>query len=116
MFIWRSRLLIDHSGGSYSNTSIFNIEATLKKEKDKDLCLFGGMDLCLFGGIGYCVITLGFLLEYFDLILLLPYFLNMFHIFSLVCFLIYGVKSRSGHDRSQSFRPIWHVSGPEIVF
>ena len=28
----------------------------------------------------------------------------MFHIFSLVCFLIYGVKSRSGHDRSQSFR------------
>ena len=28
-------------------------------------------------------------------------FLNMFHIFSLVCFLIYGVKSRSGHDRSK---------------
>ena len=27
----------------------------------------------------------------------------MFHVFSLVCFLIYGVKSRSGHDRSQSF-------------
>ena len=26
----------------------------------------------------------------------------MFHMFSLVCFLIYGVKSRSGHDRSQS--------------
>ena len=25
----------------------------------------------------------------------------MFHIFSLVCFLVYGVKSRSGHDRSQ---------------
>ena len=29
------------------------------------------------------------------------YFLAMFHIFSLVCFLIYGVKSRSGHDRSK---------------
>ena len=29
------------------------------------------------------------------------YFLNMFHIFSLVCSLIYGVKSRSGHDRSK---------------
>ena len=31
------------------------------------------------------------------------YFLDMFHVFSLVCFLIYGVTSRSGHDRSQSF-------------
>ena len=31
------------------------------------------------------------------------YILAMFHIFSLVCFWIYGVKSRSGHDRSQSF-------------
>ena len=28
------------------------------------------------------------------------YFLNMFHICSLVRFLISGVKSRSGHDRS----------------
>ena len=37
------------------------------------------------------------------------YFLDMFHVFSLVCFLIYGVKSRSGHDRSQSFGPISHV-------
>ena len=27
----------------------------------------------------------------------------MFHVFSPVCFLIYGVKSRSGHDGSQSF-------------
>ena len=35
----------------------------------------------------------------------------MFHIFSLMCFLIYGVKSRSGHDRSQSFGPISHDSG-----
>ena len=25
-------------------------------------------------------------------------------------------KSRSGHDWSQSFGPIWHVSGPEMVF
>ena len=31
-------------------------------------------------------------------------------------FLIYGVNSESGHDRSQSFGSIWHVSGPEIVF
>ena len=31
------------------------------------------------------------------------YFLAMFHIFSLVRFLIYVVKSRSGHDRSQSY-------------
>ena len=23
---------------------------------------------------------------------------------------------RSGHDWSQSFGPIWHVSGPEMVF
>ena len=58
------------------------------------------------------------------------YFLVMFHIFSLVCFLIYGVKRRSGHvqipiygvkrrsghDGSQSFGPISHVSGQEIVF
>ena len=44
------------------------------------------------------------------------YFLEMFHVFSLVCFLIYGVKSKSGHDWSQSFGPIWHVSGPEMVF
>ena len=49
----------------------------------------------------------------------IPYYINflaMFHKFALVCFLIYGVKSRSGHDRSQSFGPIWHVSGPEIIF
>ena len=25
-------------------------------------------------------------------------------------------KSRSGHDRSQSFGAIWHFSDPEIVF
>ena len=25
-------------------------------------------------------------------------------------------KSRSGHDRSQSFGSILHVSGPEIIF
>ena len=44
------------------------------------------------------------------------YFLDMFHVFSLVCFLIYGVKRRQGHDGSQSFGPIWHVSGSEMVF
>ena len=42
------------------------------------------------------------------------YFLAMFHIFSLVCFLIYGVKSRSGHVQIPTFDPIWHVSNPEI--
>ena len=36
--------------------------------------------------------------------------------FSHVCFLIYGVKSRSEHDGRQSFGPIWHVSGPVMVF
>ena len=55
---------------------------------------------------------------------------KVIHVFSLVCFLIYGVKRRSGHvqipiygvkrrsehDGSQSFGPIWHVSGPEMVF
>ena len=43
-------------------------------------------------------------------------FLDMFHVFSLVCFLINGVKSRSGHDGSQSFGPIFYVSGPKIGF
>ena len=44
------------------------------------------------------------------------YFLDMFHIFSFVCFLIYGVKSRSGYDRSQTFGQISHVSGPKTKF
>ena len=41
-------------------------------------------------------------------------FLNMFHIFSLVCFLSFSVNSSSGHDRSQSFGPISHVSGRKL--
>ena len=44
------------------------------------------------------------------------YFLNMFHIFSLVCFLMYGVKSRSGHDRMTSFNSISHISGSKLAF
>ena len=44
------------------------------------------------------------------------YFLAMFHMFSLVCFLSYGVKSRSGHDRSPIFGPISHVSGTKLSF
>ena len=44
------------------------------------------------------------------------YFLNMFHIVSLLYFLIDGVKSRSGHDRCQSFGPILYVSNPTLVF
>ena len=35
---------------------------------------------------------------------------------SLVCFLVYWVKSRSGHDRNQSFGSISHVSGPKLSF
>ena len=34
----------------------------------------------------------------------------------LVCFLSYGVKSRSGHDRSQSFGSISHALGPKFTF
>ena len=37
----------------------------------------------------------------------------MFHVFSLVWFLIHGEKSRSGHDLSQSFDQISHISGPK---
>ena len=37
------------------------------------------------------------------------------HIFSHVCFLTYGVKSRSGHGRSQSLGQISHVSGPKLT-
>ena len=51
--------------------------------------------------------------------LYIPYiyiFVNMFHIFSLVCFSTYGVKSRSGHGRSQSFGQFSHVSGPKLSF
>ena len=44
------------------------------------------------------------------------YFLAMWSMFSFVCFLIYGVKRRSGHDGSQSFVPIWNVSGSKIGF
>ena len=40
----------------------------------------------------------------------------MFHIFALVCLLIYGVKSRSGHDRSQNFDSISHDSDPKLIF
>ena len=35
---------------------------------------------------------------------------------SLVCFLIYGVKSKSGHDWSQSFGPILHGLDPKLSF
>ena len=44
------------------------------------------------------------------------YSLNFFHIFSLMGFLFYGVKSRSGHDRSQSFASISHISDPKLIF
>ena len=51
------------------------------------------------------------------------YILNMFHIFPLVRFLIYGVKSGSGHERmtsdgtiSHALGPISEVLGPELTF
>ena len=44
------------------------------------------------------------------------YFLDMFHAFSFVCFLIYGVKSRSERDRFQSFVWIPHASGPKLIY
>ena len=44
------------------------------------------------------------------------YYLDMIHILSVVCFLIYGVKSRSGHDRSQTVGPISHFSGQKTDF
>ena len=37
------------------------------------------------------------------------YFLSMFHIFSLVCFLIYSVNSRSGHDQITTFGQIMNL-------
>ena len=37
------------------------------------------------------------------------YVLNPFHIVSFVCFVIYSVNSRSGHDRSQTVGQILHV-------
>ena len=44
------------------------------------------------------------------------YFLNMFRIFSLVCFLIYSVNRRFGHDRSPALGLISHISGPKLSF
>ena len=40
----------------------------------------------------------------------------MFHLFSFVCFVIYSVNSRSGHDQSQTSGPISHASGPKLIF
>ena len=58
-------------------------------------------------GIGYLEVYIPYIFHI--------WFLNMFHIFSLVCFLIYGVKSRSWHDRSQSLGSISHTSDPKLV-
>ena len=44
------------------------------------------------------------------------YVLNIFHLVSFVCFVVYSVNSRSAHDRSQTFGSIWHVSGPKLSF
>ena len=48
----------------------------------------------------------------------IPYIFYIFQIYflNLVCFLIYGVKSRSGHDRMTSFGSISHISGPKHIF
>ena len=42
------------------------------------------------------------------------YFLNMFHIFSLMCFLIYSVNSSSGHDHITTFGKKLHISDPKL--
>ena len=44
------------------------------------------------------------------------YVLNIFHIVSFVCFVIYSVNSSSGHDRSQTFGPISQVLNPKPTF
>ena len=45
--------------------------------------------------------------------LYIPYIFPKYVPYVFPCvFLIYGVKSRSGHDRSQSRGSISHVSGP----
>ena len=42
--------------------------------------------------------------------------LNIFLVFPFACFVIYSVNSRSGHDRSQTFGSISHVSNPKLTF
>ena len=61
--------------------------------------------------------------SYQDLCIFVIYYLHIPYMFlkyvpyiSLVCFLIYGGKSRSGHDRSRSFGPISHASAPKLTF
>ena len=44
------------------------------------------------------------------------YVLNIFHLFSFVCFVIYSINSKSGHDRSQTFYSISHISGQQLGF
>ena len=71
---------------------------------------FGGGPLSLSSWLLYSINIYGYSLYVSYMFHI--YFLNMF----LMCFLIYGVKHRSGHDRSQSFGPILHVSDPKLKF
>ena len=77
---------------------------------------FGGRTIgtrrrqCLCSWLFYIIIFYGYSLY-------IPYiFPKYVPYISLVCFLIYGGKSRSGHDRSQNCCSILHVSGPKLTF
>ena len=52
----------------------------------------------------------------YSLCILCKYVLNVFHLFSFMCFVIYSVNSSSGHDRSQTFVSISHAVGPKLTF
>ena len=54
--------------------------------------------------------------KYFPYLFIYVYIPYMFHIFSLVCFLIYSVNSRSGHDQITTFGQVLHVSDPKLTF
>ena len=62
--------------------------------------------------ISYCQYLLIFLIYswYIPYIYIYIYVLNIFHLCSFVCFVIYSVNNRSGYDRSQPFSSISHVS------
>ena len=62
-----------------------------------------------------------YIIDIYGYSLYIPYifhisFLKMLHRFSLVCFLIYGVKSSFGHEQMMSVGQISHVSVPKLSF
>ena len=66
----------------------------------------------------YCIsqILMDLLIYSLNIPYIYIYSLNIFHIFSLVCFLIYGVKNSFGHEQITTFGSISHVSGPKLAF